>query len=68
MRYSELKESIQNALLENPAGLTWLELKSSLKLPYKIPCQTWIYQLEEEIHLERANKIGRAMVWKLIHN
>ena len=51
MRYSELKESIQNALLENPAGLTWLELKSSLKLPYKIPCQTWIYQLEEEIHL-----------------
>ena len=68
MRYSEFKESIQNALLENPAGLTWLELKSSLKLPYKIPCQTWIYQLEEEIYLERANKIGRAMVWKLIHN
>ena len=55
MRYSEFKESIQNALLENLAGLTWLELKSSLKLPYKIPSQTWIYQLEEEIHLERAS-------------
>jgi len=68
MRYSEFKESIQNALLENPAGLTWLELKSSLKLPYKIPCQTWIYQLEDEINLERTTKQGRALVWKLNHN
>ena len=68
MKYVEFKESIQKALQENPAGLAWLEFNSSLNLPYKILCQTWIYQLEDEINLERTTKQGRALVWKLNHN
>ena len=68
MKYAGFKESIQKALEGNPDGLTWLELKNSLNLAYKIPCQTWIYQLEQEIHLERSNKKGRVLVWKLNHN
>ena len=65
MKYAEFKESIQKALVKNPDGLTWLELKSSLKLPYNVPCQTWIYQLEDEIHLIRSKGDSRAYIWKI---
>ena len=67
MKYVEFKESIQNALLENPDGLTWQELKNGLKLPYKFPCQTWIYQLEEEKNLVRSLGNGNAFIWKIIN-
>ena len=62
MKYVEFKESIQNSLLENPDGLTWQELKNGLKLPYKILCQTWIYQLEEEINLVRSLGNGNVFI------
>ena len=51
MTYIEFRKLIHNALQTNPNGLTWRELKDTLNLPYKIPCQTWIYQLEDEIQL-----------------
>ena len=63
MKYAEFKMQIQNALVENPDGLSWLELKGSLNIPYKIPCQTWIYQLEDEINLFRSKGKGRAFIW-----
>jgi len=65
MRYIEFRESIQNTLIQNPGGLTWVELKKETNLPYKTPCPTWVKQLEGEISLIREKGHGRALVWKL---
>ena len=65
MRYSEFKEIIQNELLKYPDGLTWIELKINLNLPYNRPCQTWIMQMEQEIGLMRVREIKRAYIWKI---
>ena len=65
MKYVEFKNRIHNALQANPNGLTWQELKHTLNLPYKIPCQTWIYQLENDIQLVRFKGKSRAYIWKI---
>jgi len=41
MRFSEFKDAIDRELRRSPQGLTWLELRRRLKLPYDRPCPTW---------------------------
>jgi hypothetical protein len=66
MRYVDFCRAIQAELLENPAGLTWAELKERLDLPYKQPCPEWVKGMEEEMGLSRAaGETGRAYVWKV---
>ncbi|MBN1538258.1 MAG: hypothetical protein JW908_16085 [Anaerolineales bacterium] len=65
MRYIEFRDQIQNALLKNPSGMTWKELKQQLDLPYDQPCQTWVNRLESEIGLSRERGEQRALVWKI---
>ena len=65
MRYKEFKELIQIELLKHPDGLTWVELKNQLNLPYDRPCQTWINQMEQEIGLLRVRGEKRAYIWKI---
>jgi hypothetical protein len=67
MRYMDFRDSIKNKLIKYPAGLTWRELKKSLDLPYNQPCPEWIKSLEGEIGLERKEKKGNALIWKLKH-
>lgn len=65
MRYTAFRDLIQSALEREPDGLTWVELQRRLDLPYKQPCQTWVYQLEAEIGLRRDRRQGRALVWQI---
>ena len=65
MRYKEFRDLIQNELLKHPAGLTWVELKTQLNLPYDRPCQTWINKMDQEIGLVRVRGEKRAYVWKI---
>ena len=65
MRYQEFRNAIEEALLQDPDGLTWAELKERLDLPYERPCPTWIRRMEEETGLSRARGTGRAYVWKI---
>jgi hypothetical protein len=64
MRYVEFLGSIERELRQHPAGLTWVELKERLALPYAVPCPTWVKRLEEEIGLTRV-RAGRSKVWAL---
>jgi len=67
MRYKTFKELIQKELAKHPDGLTWVELQNKLNLPYDRPCQTWIYQMEQEIGLTRNRETQRAYIWKISH-
>ena len=65
MKYTEFRDVIATELNAHAAGRTWKELKRGLELPYSQPCPEWIVRLEVEIGLERREKRGNALVWKL---
>ncbi len=65
MRYVEFRDTIAGELRTTPEGLTWVELRDRLELPYDRPCPTWTRQLEEEIGLMRVKGDGRALLWKV---
>ena len=65
MRYTEFRDSIRDELACHDDGLTWVELKKRLCLPYERPCPTWVKELEREIGLSRVKGSGRAQVWRL---
>lgn len=65
MRYVEFRDSIKQALINQPQGMTWKELKTTINLPYKQPCPEWIKQLEVDINLVRERCGGRAYIWKI---
>lgn len=65
MRYVDFRTVIRDELLQNPAGLTWKELKERLDLPYDRPCPTWVKRLEQEAGVSRARGSGRAYVWQI---
>jgi hypothetical protein len=66
MRYQDFRDGIQEELRQNPAGLTWAELRERLDLPYRQPCPEWVKRMEEETGLSRARGSGRAYVWTLV--
>lgn len=65
MRYTEFRDRIWLRLRQEPAGLTWAQLRDDLGLPYTRPCPNWTAQLEQEIGLTRTSRHGRALVWKV---
>jgi hypothetical protein len=65
MRYEEFRDAVRDHLMMNPEGATWKELSEALDLPYERPCPEWVKQLENDIGLDRKEKRGRALLWKL---
>ena len=65
MKYIEFRDTIRSELQRNVAGLSWVELRDRLELPYDRPCPTWTNRLEQEIGLVRVRGEGRALIWKL---
>ena len=65
MRYTEFRDAIQKELRQMPEGLTWVDLRDRLGLPYDRPCPTWTRQLEKEIGLSRVKGHVRSLVWRV---
>lgn len=65
MSYDEFKNTIHAELRRTPAGLTWVQLREKLGLPYDRACPEWTKRLEDEIGLERVKGEGRAYCWRL---
>ncbi len=65
MSYVEFKKAIHRELRHRPEGLTWIQLRQRLDLPYDRPCQTWTNRLEQEIGLSRKKESGRALLWRV---
>ena len=65
MKYVEFRDAIGRELRQRPEGLTWMELRERLALPYDRPCPTWVAQLERELGLVRVKGRTRSLVWKL---
>lgn len=65
MKYTEFRDAIQQELINNPAGLTWTQLRDRLSLPYERPCQTWISQLEKKIGLKRESRLHGELIWQV---
>jgi len=65
MTYSEFRKLVKAELEENPDGKTWKQLREALSLPYRTPCPEWVKKLETEIGLDRTQKRGKSLIWKL---
>jgi len=64
MRYEQFRDSVRGYLQRHPEGATWAQLREELQLPYRTPCYTWIYRMEDEVRLQRARR-GSMKVWKI---
>ena len=62
MRYHEFRDEIVSYLRQHPRGATWRELKAALRLPYSVPCYTWIRRMEAESGLRRIRG-PRGLIW-----
>jgi hypothetical protein len=65
MTYTDFKQAIHARLREQPAGMTWKQLKAELRLPYDRPCPEWTRRLEGEIDLVRRKRTGKELIWAL---
>ena len=65
MKYVEYRDAMQRALRQVPEGLTWLELRERLDLPYERPCPAWTQRLEQDIGLARVQGAGRSLLWRV---
>lgn len=63
MTFLRFRELIHQELRQHPDGLSWVELRERLHLPYERPCPAWVRQLEQQISLRRVRGTGRAKVW-----
>jgi hypothetical protein len=66
VRYTEFRDAIRGALRRTRSGLTWVQLRNRLDLPYDRPCPNWTRRLEDEIGLSRKKgPTGKSLVWRL---
>ena len=65
MRYTEFREAIVSELAGRAGGMTWVELRDALGLPYDRPCPEWTARLEREAGLRRVKGTGRSLTWKI---
>lgn len=65
MTYVEYRDMIHRKLRRRRRGMTWVELRDELGLPYDRPCPNWTKRLEAEIGLTRTKGAGRALVWRV---
>jgi hypothetical protein len=62
--YDFFKARIQSALGGSGRGLTWTEIRTTARLPQKLPNNQWVRRLEQEIGLRRVREHG-VIIWRL---
>lgn len=64
VRYEEFRQKVLKLLMDQPEGLTWMEIKVKLNLPQRVPSNKWVSMLERDIGLVRI-KEAKGIVWRL---
>lgn len=66
MAYEEFRDKVKRVLRTKPQGLTWTEIRNTLKLPQKVPNNLWVRMMEKDIGLVREldNRTGKK-TWRL---
>lgn len=66
MAYEEFRDKIKELLKTEPLGLTWTDIRNTLKLPQKVPNNLWVRMMENDIGLVRELDIKTAKkTWRL---
>ena len=66
MSYDEFSDKIETLLKTEPEGLTWTEIRSTLKFPQKVPNNLWVRMMERDIGLVRElNAKTARKTWRL---
>jgi hypothetical protein len=62
--YEDFRDRIRSELVSNAKGLTWQELRKSLRLDQKVPNNLWVRRMERDIGLLRI-KVAGGTLWRL---
>ena len=66
MAYEEFRDKIEGLLKTEPLGLTWTDIRNTLKLPQKVPNNLWVRMMEKDIGLVRELDTKTAKkTWRL---
>lgn len=66
MTYKEFRDKIEGLLKTKPEGLTWTDIRNTLKLPQKVPNNLWVKMMERDIGLSRElNPQIAKKIWRL---
>ena len=66
MTYEEFRDRIKELLKTEPQGLTWTDIRNTLKLPQKVPNNLWVRMMEKDIGLVRELDTKTAKkTWRL---
>jgi antitoxin component of MazEF toxin-antitoxin module len=67
MSYEEFRDKIKQVLQYNDKGMTWTQIRSSLKLDQVVPNNKWVRRLEKDIGLMRLKGRDGVVVWRVNH-
>lgn len=71
MTYDGFRDQIKKILTDNPAGLTWSQIKEKLNLPQRVPNNKYVTQMEKDIGLIREqvqlskDSKEKTLIWRL---
>jgi hypothetical protein len=67
MPYPEFRDKVKSTLQFKDAGMTWTEIRNSLKLDQVVPNNKWVRQMEKDIGLMRVKRSDGVIVWRVNH-
>src|SRR2546428_553374 len=67
MPYQEFRDKVKATLQYSDKGMTWTEIRKSLKLDQVVPNNKWVRQMEKDIGLMRVKHSDGVIVWRVNH-
>jgi hypothetical protein len=67
MAYEEFRDKIKGVLQYKDEGMTWTQIRTSLKLDQVVPNNKWVRRLEKDIGLMRVKSTDGVILWRINH-
>jgi hypothetical protein len=67
MTYEQFRDKIKGALQYNDKGMTWTQIRTSLRLNQVVPNNKWVRRMERDIGLMRVKGNDGVIVWRINH-
>jgi antitoxin component of MazEF toxin-antitoxin module len=67
MTYEEFRDKIKGTLQYNDKGMTWTQIRGTLKLDQVVPNNKWVRRMEKDIGLIRVKGTDGVVLWRINH-
>lgn len=67
LTYQQFRDKVKRVLQYQDNGVTWSQIRETLKLDQVVPNNRWVNQLEKDIGLERVKEKDNVIIWRVPH-